>query len=261
MTATPAPRSQGNGVGRAKWGIGPQQWRDFWTGTRAILPLIPGSAAFGLAFGALISVSGISAWTGNFASVSVVAGASQIAIVEQVRVGAPAVIAIMTALVINARFALYSAALAPVYSAFPLRWRLGLAHLMTDQAAVVSVLHAPMWPDPVRRRWFFLGVSLIFVAVWIMGTAAGIALGPVIPDAWQIGFIVPLMFIAVMVPALRSWPALTAAAVAVAVVVLLKDLPYGLNVLLGALAGIALGSFVPSRDVPDVGEAEQEATP
>ncbi|SEJ63426.1 AzlC family ABC transporter permease [Demequina mangrovi] len=227
--------------------IGRQQWQDTWAGVRAVAPLMPGAILFGLAFGALIRVAGINAWVGNFASVSVVAGASQIAIVEQLRAGAPAAIAVLTALVINARFALYSAALAPVFEAFPARWRLGLAHLMTDQSAVVALQHSPRWPDPVRRRWFIWGSSGPFVAVWAMGTAAGIALGPVIPDSWQIGFIVPLMFLAVLVPGLRDSPALVAVAVSVGVVLLGKELPYGLNVLLGALAGIAAGAMVPRR--------------
>jgi 4-azaleucine resistance transporter AzlC len=202
---------------------------------------------FGLAFGALIQVAGINPWVGNFASVSVVAGASQIAMVDQLRHGAPAIIAIATALVINARLALYSAALAPVFAAFPLRWRLGLAHLLTDQSAVVATHHAEQWPDPVRRRWFIFGVSMPFVAVWVMGTAAGVALGPVIPAAWQIGFIVPLMFIAVMVPGLRDAPALVAVAASVTVAVVARGLPFGLNVLVGAVVGIAIGSLVPER--------------
>lgn len=240
-------------------GIGPRQWSDAWAGLKAIGPLMPGSVLFGLAFGALVRVAGIDPFTGSFASISVVAGASQIAIVEAIRTDAPAVIAVITALVINARFALYSAALAPVFAAFPRRWKLGLAHLMTDQAAVVSLQHADRYPDPVRRRWFIVGGALPFVAVWVAGSVAGIALGPVIPDAWQIGFIVPLMFLAVMVPGLRDAPGITAVAVSVLVVVLAKDLPWGLNVLAGALAGIAVGSFVPARkprgEVPDDGLA------
>lgn len=245
---------------RSVAGIGPQQWRDFWAGTKAVSPLMAGSVAFGLAFGALVRVAGIDPWLGAYASVTVVAGASQISIVEQLRENAPAIIAILTALVINARFALYSAALAPVFSAFPRRWQLGLAHLMTDQAAVVTVLHADRWPNPVRRRWFVLGVSLPFVAVWVMGSVAGVALGPVIPDAWQIGFVVPLMFIAVMVPSLRTWPELTAAAVAIIVVVVARDLPFGLNVLLGAVAGIVLGSLVPPPATPEPLEEEVEVS-
>lgn len=208
---------------------------------------MPGSVVFGMAFGALIQVVGLPGWMAPYASTTVTAGASQIAIVEALRQGAPAIIAILTALVINARLALYSAALAPVFSAFPLRWRLGLAYLMTDQSAAVSVLKADSWPDPVRRRWFILGVSGPFVMVWILGTAAGVVLGPVIPESWQIGFIVPLMFIAVLVPALTTWPAVAAAGISIAVVLALKDVSYGLNVLIGALVGIGLGAMVPDK--------------
>ncbi|MFN3866615.1 MAG: AzlC family ABC transporter permease [Demequina sp.] len=247
IDASPPARDRGK---RVFLRIGAAQWRDFWTGARTIAPLMPGSVVFGMAFGALIQVVGLPGWMAPYASSTVTAGASQIAIVEALRQGAPAVIAIATALVINARLALYSAALAPVYSAFPLRWRLGLAYLMTDQSAAVSVLRAGEWPDAVRRRWFILGVSGPFVVVWILGTAAGVVLGPVIPESWQIGFIVPLMFIAVLVPALTAWPAVAAAGISIVVVLALKDVPYGLNVLIGALVGIGLGALVPDRRRP-----------
>lgn len=225
-------------------GIGRTQWADAAAGLKAISPLMPGSVLFGMAFGALVRVAGIDPILGNLASVTVVAGASQIAIVEAIRAEAPGLIAILTALIINARFALYSAALAPVFAGFPRRWKLGLAHLMTDQAAVVSLQHAAAYPDPVRRRWFIVGGALPFVAVWSMGTAAGIALGPVIPDSWQIGFIVPLMFLAVMVPALRSLEGLVGLAVTAVVVLAARGLPFGLNVIVAIVSGIAVGTVV-----------------
>ncbi|WP_284327886.1 AzlC family ABC transporter permease [Demequina litorisediminis] len=105
--------------------IGPEQRRDFWAGARAIAPLMPGSVVFGLAVGALINLAGWPAWMGPYASATVSAGASQIAIIDALTQGAPAVIAILTALVINARLALYSASLAPVFAAFPTRWKPG----------------------------------------------------------------------------------------------------------------------------------------
>lgn len=240
---------------RESWlGIGRLQWADAWAGFRAVLPLAPGAVIFGMAFGALVREMGLDAWIAPFASSTVVAGASQFAILEAVRVDAPGVVAVLTALVINTRLALYSAALAPVFAAFPRRWQMGIAYLTTDQSAAVTLQHADRWPDPVRRRWFAVGIALPFVLVWIAGTIAGVVLGPVIPDSWQIGFIVPLMFIAVMVPGLRSWPALTAAAVAVAVVVGFREAPYGLNVLFGALAGIGVGSLIPPA-APKVDDA------
>ena len=224
-------------------GIGRQQWVDSWSGFKAIAPLMPGSAAFGLAFGALVPAAGINAWTGLFASVSVMAGASQISIVESIRANAPAFIAVLTALIINARFALYSAALGPVFASFPRRWKLGLAHLMTDQAAVVALHHAHEYPDPVRRRWFILGGALPFVLVWLVGTIVGILAGPIIPASWNIGFIVPLMFIAVMVPVLKKPEELVGLGVTAVVVLLSKGLPFGLNVLTGIIAGLIAGTF------------------
>lgn len=224
-------------------GIGRQQRADAWAGLKAIAPLMVGSAAFGLAFGALVPAAGINGWTGLFASVSVMAGASQISVVESVRANAPALIAVLTALIINARFALYSAALGPVFAAFPRRWKLGLAHLMTDQSAVVTLQYADAYPDPVRRRWFILGGALPFVSVWVIGTVVGIVAGPIIPASWQIGFIVPLMFIAVLVPGLKRPEDLVGFGVTGAVVVLARGLPFGLNVLSGIVAGIVAGTL------------------
>jgi 4-azaleucine resistance transporter AzlC len=236
--------------------IGREQWHDFWVGARAVAPLDAGSFLFGMAFGALVSVSGINPWAGLSGSFTVVAGASQVAIVEALRGGAPAIIAIATAIVINARFALYSTALAPLYAAFPRRWQLWLSYLMTDQSAAVSLQRGAEYPDPVRRRWWMFGVSFTFVFVWWVGTAVGVFLGPVIPSAWEIGFIIPLMFIAVMVPGLRRRPELVAVAVSVAVTVVTKDLGYGLNILLGAVAGIAVGAFVPDATGADANVAD-----
>ena len=228
--------------GRAVLGIGRQQWADAWVGLKAISPLLIGSAAFGLAFGALINVAGINPWAGASASVIVAAGASQIAMVEAMRANAPAIIAILTGILINARFALYSAALAPIWAQFPMRWKLVLSYLMTDQSAVTSLQWADRYPDPVRRRWFTLGAAFPFVGVWVVGTVVGILLGPVIPAEWQIGFIVPLMFIAVLVPGLKRSAELVTLVVAGVVVLAARGLPFGLNILVGIIAGLIAGA-------------------
>ena len=225
----------------SRLGIGAAQWSAAWDGLKAIGPLMVGSALFGMAFGALIRDADMNPWAGLFGSATVVAGASQIAIVEALKAGAPAAIAILTAILINARFALYSAALAPVWAVFPLKWRLGLAYIMTDQSAVVAMREAHE-PDPVRRRWFALGAAFPFVAVWILGTIVGLVLGPVIPQHWQVGFIVPLMFIAVLVPGLHKPSEVITIAGATVVVLLGRGWPYGLNVFFGIIAGMALGA-------------------
>jgi len=242
-------------------GIGPAEWQHSWDGLRAISSLMVGSALFGLAFGALVRDAGINPWAGLFGTMTVVAGASQIAIVESVRAGAPAIVSILTAILINARFALYSAALAPLWSAFPLKWRMGLAYLMTDQSAVVALRERDE-PDPIRRRWFALGAALPFVLVWVLGTIVGLILGPVIPAAWQVGFIVPLMFIAVLVPGLQRPAELVTIAGAAAVVLLGHTWPFGLNVFVGIIAGMIAGaSFEAWQEKRRAGAAATTAQP
>ena len=114
---------------------------------------------------------------------------------------------------------------------------------MTDQAAVVALQNADRYPDPVRLRWFVMGGAGPFVAVWVIGTAIGIVAGPTIPEAWQIGFIVPLMFIAVMVPTLRRFEDVVALSVTAAVVLVARGLPFGLNIILAIVAGLVAGTL------------------
>ena len=216
-------------------------------GIRAITPLALMSFPFGLVYGATAVDNGIDDVPAILASFIIVAGAAQIALVELIDDGASWVIAVGTALVINLRFALYSATLAPDFRAFPARWRFPLAFLLTDQAAVTSILGYTGRPDPFERRWFTLGAALWFVWPWWAGTATGVVLGGEIPDGWQIGFAVPLMFTALLVPTITSRPKLAAAIAGAAVALATAPLPEGMNIMLGAVAGIAVGTVLAER--------------
>jgi predicted branched-subunit amino acid permease len=203
-------------------------------------PLSVGALVFGLALGAVIATSALHDWVGASSSLIINAGAAQLALVDLIDRGAPWVVVVGTALIVNARFALYSAGLAQVYRAFPMRWRVALAFMLTDQAAAFQKHFTPLIPDPVRRRWFFLGGAGLFVIFAVAGTVVGIMLGPIIPASWQIGFIVPLMFLAMVLRTVSDRPGVIATIVAAAVVVLARDLPGGINVLVGTVAAIAV---------------------
>mgnify|MGYP001824307925 CR=1 FL=1 len=212
-------------------------------GVRAAAPLMVAAFPFGLVYGVAVTQSPINSWLGFAASFVILAGAAQLSLLE-LMFDAPWTVAVGTALVINLRFVLYSAALTPSFSEFPAQWRLTLPYLMTDQAASISILEYERVDDPLWRRWFYLGGGLSFAAAWWMGSATGIAFGGTIPGSWQIQFAFPLMFIALLMPTLRSRPALLAALAGAAVTVASKDLPNGLNICLGAIAGVAAGSAV-----------------
>ena len=216
-------------------------------GVRAILPLSVGILPFGLVYGVVVAESSVDGWTGLLASVLIFAGAAQLSLVESIDANAPWAVAIGTSLVVNARFLLYSAALAPALAAFPRIWRIVLPYAMTDQAATLSLAYFESERDPVRRRWFFLAGGLFFAAAWWLGTAIGLLAGADLPDELELDFAIPLMFLALLVPVLRGSPALVAAAAAVAVTLATSALPDGTNVLCGAVAGVAAGTWRGAR--------------
>ncbi len=219
-------------------------------GIRRIFPLTLIAGPFGLVYGTTAAESGIADGPAILASFVILAGAAQIALVELIDDGAAWYVAVGTALIINLRMTLYSASLAPAFREFPARWRFPLAHLFTDQAAVLSILEYETETDPLYRRWFFTGAAAIFVIPWYIGTTIGVLVGGDIPDGWQIGFAVPLMFTALLVPTLRNRPTVAAAIVGALVTVSTTWLPNGVNIMAGAIAGIAVGTFIAEPTAP-----------
>jgi predicted branched-subunit amino acid permease len=231
-------------------------------GARAILPLSIGAFPFGLAYGVTVVESSMNDFAGWLASFIVLAGAAQLAVSDLIDQGAPWFIIIGTALVINARFMMYSGALAPSFSQFPKRWRIPLAHFMTDQATVTSLLYDQAEAAPRKRFAYYLGAGGSFAVAWWIGTTIGVVIGATIPPELQVGFAAPLMFIALAVPSIRDRAALIAAAVGFSVTLMAKDAPMNSGLLIGAAAGIAFGLLARSRagtaPVVDVPGADPE---
>lgn len=213
-------------------------------GARAAIPLGLAALPFGLVYGVAVAESNIGTGVGVAGSWIILAGAAQLTLVGLIEAGATWPVAVGTALVINARFVLYSTALAPAFTAFPARWRFGLPYLMTDQAATLSLAYFEREADPERRRWWYLGAGLLFASGWWVGTVAGVAVGAVLPESLEIGFAVPAMFIALLVPTMTTRPAVVAAVVGAVATGASAGLPNGLNIMVGALAGIAAGASV-----------------
>lgn len=216
-------------------------------GARAAIPLGIAALPFGLVYGVAVGESTVGTWLGISASWIVLAGAAQLSLLSSIDQDAAWPLAVGTALLINARFVLYSTALAPAFRTFPAPWRLGLPYLLTDQTASLSLIHFEDEPDPLCRRWWYLGAGLLFASGWWVGTIVGTFGGDLLPEQLDIGFAIPAMFIALLVPALVDRPAVVAALVAGAVAVATSGLPSGLNVIAAAFAGIVSGRLIAPR--------------
>lgn len=213
-------------------------------GAATISPVLLGVVPFGLAAGAVTVEAGYGVPETVGHSVLIFAGASQIAAVTLLGDGASVPVVVLTVLVINLRMLMYAASLAPHLAEVPMRRRLLGAYLLTDQAFAVSIdrFQHPTTPD--QRWWFYLGAAVTLWAPWQVSTVLGTVLGAAIPESVPLGFAVPLMFLALLVPTVSDSPTLAAAVTSATLATVGAGLPSNLGMLLGAFAGIAVGTAV-----------------
>jgi 4-azaleucine resistance transporter AzlC len=213
----------------------------FTDGARAFAPLVIAAVPFGLVFGVVAAGSEVGAWLGGATSVIIFAGAAQLATLQLIDAGAAGAVVVATALIINARHLMYSAALAPAFREFPRAARFALPYLLTDQAFAISIVRFGQVDDPAYRRWYFTGAGLALWITWQLSTVAGIVLGAQVPASWSLDFAVPLMFVILLVPTIRGRPELIAAVTGGGIAVAAAGAPYGLGLMIGAVSGVVAG--------------------
>ncbi len=216
-------------------------------GLRDVAPLLIGIIPFGLVAGAAAVEAGLRPIQAVGLSVVVFAGASQLAVIDLLGQNAALSIAVITGVVINFRILMYSASIAPSFQSFRPRWKAITAYVLTDQAYALSISrYAEEELSKVERRRYYLTVALTLWIVWQICTIAGVLIGARVPDAWGLGFAVPLVFLSLLVPAVTSRPAIAAAAVGgtVATVGTVYNFPLNLGLISGGAAGVVAGVVV-----------------
>lgn len=213
---------------------------DFFAGSRAALPILLGVMPFAMICGAAGVSVGLSPIESAGMSVVIFAGASQLVVLQLLQAGSPWFIMVLTAWVINLRFMMYSAALAPFLEKIAPHKKAPLAYMLSDQAFGVSMGRFVSDP-PARPDWFFFGAAATIWGTWQVSALIGALLGALIPPGWGFDFAFPLSFMALMFGALRDRPTTLAAAVGGTAAVLGKGLPYNLGLVLAAALGIAAG--------------------
>jgi 4-azaleucine resistance transporter AzlC len=216
--------------------------QDFYTGARAALPILLGVAPFAMISGVAAVSVGLTPFEAVGMSFIVFAGASQLAVFQLMSAGSPWMIMLLTAWVINLRFTMYSAALAPYLQRLPTWQKAPLAYMLSDQAFGVSMGRF-VTDETVSRRWFYFGAALTVWTTWQVSAVTGALLGTLIPASWGFDFAFPLSFMALMFGALRDRPAVIAALTGGLVAVLAKGLPYNLGLVLASLLGITAGTL------------------
>jgi len=215
--------------------------QELWGGIKAELPILVGALPFGMIYGISALSAGMTPGSAQAMSSVVFAGSAQVLLVQMVKANMPLAVMLATGFVLNLRHALYSASLAPYMRKLNLWWKVILSYLLTDEAYAVVITHYNQPDDGAPRHWYFLGAGLTLWTGWQLSTAAGIFLGAQIPSSWGLEFSLPLIFIALVVPALKDRAGVLAALAAGLCVVAVSGLPYKLGLLVAAFVGIVVG--------------------
>ncbi|MBV6402548.1 MAG: Inner membrane protein YgaZ [Anaerolineales bacterium] len=224
-----------------------EQQKYFWAGVRSEIPLLVGVFPFGMIYGALAMDAGLSTAAAQMMSPMVFAGSAQFITTQLVRDSAPGFVIVLTIAVVNLRHMLYSASLAPHLASLPTRWKALLSYLLTDEAYAPSIFHYENEGVQPFSHWFLFGAGAALWTIWQISTALGIFLGAAIPDSWSLDFALPLTFIAMVVPVLKDRPAVAAALSAGCAALAAYSLPYKLGLIVAALVGIAVGTYLEER--------------
>ena len=216
----------------------------YWKGVRDGAPFFLVVTPFALLFGVVATEAGLNVIEALAFSIAVIAGAAQFTALHLLETDAPTVIALVSALAVNLRMAMYSASLTPYIGAAPLWQRAFAAYFLVDQTYACSVIafeKNPEWTIPQRMAYFF-GVMTPICPNWYIFTVVGALIGEAIPPAFGLDFAMPIAFIAMVAPMLRSLPHMAACLAAVTLALLFAWLPLNMGLLVGALGGMMAGA-------------------
>ncbi len=173
---------------------------------------------FGASFGLVARAAGMGAVAPFVMSATTFAGSAQFAASSILGTSGSAVAAIAAAVLLNARYAPISISVAPLFRGPRLR-RMLESQLIVDESWALASRG-----DGRFDRRILLGAGLLLYASWVSGTAVGVLAGDVLGDPKDLGLdgAFPALFLALLVPQLRTTRAavvaLAGAAIALALI-------------------------------------------
>lgn len=218
----------------------------FSEGFKACAPTMPGIFAWGMVTGMAMMKSGLTLWQALGMTFLVFAGSAQLASVPLMASNVPIWMVFVTALVVNLRFVIFSAAVGPHFAHLPWYKRLWYGYFNAD---ITMGLFPQRFPAETIFRsagkvGFFCGIGYPNWCAWQSGSVAGILLASQIPENWGIGFAGTLALLAVAIPLTINGAALAGVIVASIVAVAAAGLPYRLGLLLAVILGMAAAMIV-----------------
>ena len=213
-------------------------------GVMDMLPLSLAVLPWGILFGSIAVQRGFSWLEAQMFSAIVFGGAVQIVTVELMADNASLLTVLFTAFVISSRHFLYGLSLRDKLSPKPLRWRLGLGFLLTDELFALSG-HRRSYQGKLRLIYAAAAGGSFYLA-WNIWTFIGIVAGASLPDLTDLGldFAIAATFIALVVPEIKTLPTLAAVITAAISSLIFSLWEFELGLVFAALLAMAAGFTV-----------------
>ena len=210
-------------------------------GFRHFLPFSVGLVPWALVTGIAMRGAGFSMGEAMGMNLIVFGATAQLGTLPLIVAGAPWWLMVLTALALNLRFLIFSAALAPGFAGIAVRHRWLCGYLLTDGVFAACTDRLLTEKDADWRFGYYLGPSLWSWGVWQASTLAGVLAAGVIPAGWSVEFMATIALLVLLVPMARQRPMLVAALTGGVAAVALRGMPLRLGVVTAIVLGIAAG--------------------
>jgi predicted branched-subunit amino acid permease len=174
-------------------------------------------------------------------NVIVFAGTAQLGTLPLIAAGAPLWLIVATALALNLRFVIFSAAIAQGFRGHGSGTRWFCGHLLTDGVFATCMAKMLATEDKDWRLGYYLAPSLWSWLLWQTFALVGVLAAGSIPKDWSLEFMATIALMVLLIPMAKMRPMLVAAAAGGGTAVLLNGLPLKLGLFAAIFVGIGAG--------------------
>ena len=205
------------------------------------LPLQLGVFPFGIIYGIMAIESGLTPMQAFLMSSIIFGGASQVAFVQLISNNIPFGVIVTTVGAINSRHFLYSISMMEYLQSLSLKWRIVLAYLLTDESYAISIKRFINEPTTSFLHFHLLGTGITLFLSWQTSTLMGVLLGSDLPQFLDLQFIIPLTFIAIIVPMINSISSFFVVIASAFSGLILKSLDINFWIIISGIIGVVIG--------------------
>lgn len=216
----------------------------FIAGGKKAIPIMLGYAPLGLAFGVIAREKGLDVLQTALMSLLVFSGSGQFIGIGLLAAGASIPAILLTTFLVNLRYLLFSAAMAPHVKRMPSLVQSILAFGITDETFTLNMAE---FNKKEANRDFMFGVNIFSHLSWIASTATGAAIGNIVGNVKQYGinFALPAMFIALLMMQIKDrntvWVAVIAGVLAIGINLLTAN---GSSIIVATMIAATAGVFL-----------------